>query len=52
MTVLMEAPDRLLKQLYLYAFPQFSPGSYGTKGPQLKEVTISPFSHMQFMRNG
>jgi hypothetical protein len=52
MAVLMDAPDRLLKQFYVCAFPQFSPGSYETKGPQLKEVTISPFFHLQFIRNG
>jgi hypothetical protein len=52
MTVLMDAPDRLLKQFYVCAFPQFSPRSYGTKVPQLKEFTISPSFHLQFMRNG
>jgi len=33
-------------------FPQLSPGSYGTKRPQLEEFTISPFFHLQFIRNG
>ena len=51
MTVLMDAADRLLKQFYVCAFSQFSPRSCGTKVPQLKEVTISPFFHLQFMRN-
>jgi hypothetical protein len=48
----MDAPDRLLKQLQFYALPQFSAGSYGTKGPPLKQVTISPFFRLQFLRNG
>jgi len=51
-TVLMYETGRLLKQFYVCAFPQFSPGSYETKGPRLKEVTISLFFHLQFKRNG